>query len=139
MKTTLILTSSALALLSACVCAAPMTRAERQYHDYLIKDRGARPAVAECLTRINSALKHDRRYDRLAQTEADIQQGNMQIRRWEKAFSRQKPVVVSAVYEIPGQARRRASASWDDITVRCGYNDDRLEAFELLNNPAPAR
>ena len=51
----------------------------------------------------------------------------------EAAFSSANPITVATVVEVEGQARRRSepAGTWEDVTVRCGLNDAKVEAVEF--------
>ena len=84
-----------------------------------------------CLAAADATVVRDRSYDRFTWSSDP---SDAVILRWETAFSAANPITVATVVEIEGRARRRAgpAGTWDDVTVRCGLNDAKVDAVEIV-------
>jgi len=93
--------------------------------------RAVYPDVLTCLAAANVTLMHNLDYDKFAWSG---EPNDAVILRWESAFSKTNPITVPTVVEIEGQARRRAkpAEAWDNVTVRCGLNDAKVDAVEIV-------
>ncbi len=89
------------------------------------------PDVISCLAAARAMVVHDHGYDRFTWSSNP---SDAVILRWETAFSKTNPTTVATVVEIEGQARRRTgpAEAWDDVTVRCGLNDAKVEVVEIV-------
>ena len=89
------------------------------------------PDVTTCPTAAEGMIVRDQNYDRFTWSSDPA---DAVILRWETAFSTTNPTTVATVVEIEGRARRRAepAETWQDVTVRCGLNDAKVEAVEIV-------
>src|SRR3712207_558730 len=89
------------------------------------------PDVISCLEAARAMVMHDHGYDRFTWSDNP---SDAVILRWEAAFSKTNPATVATLVEIEGRARRRAgpAEAWDDVTIRCGLNDAKVEAVEIV-------
>jgi hypothetical protein len=89
------------------------------------------PDVISCLAAVEPFVARDQTYDRFTWSSDPT---DSVILRWEAAFSTANPITVATVVEIEGRARRRTepAETWDDVTARCGLNDAKMEAVEIV-------
>src|SRR5687767_4240338 len=113
-------TTQRLSLSLLVACAIHTTASAEQY-----------PDVTTCPTAAEGMIVRDQNYDRFTWSSDPA---DAVILRWEAAFSTANPIKVATVVEIEGRARRRAgpAETWEDVTIRCGLNDAKVEAVEIV-------
>ncbi|PQA75373.1 type IV secretion system effector BspC [Brucella oryzae] len=104
-------------------------------YQMLVKDRKASPQVADCIATAYDFVKKSKKYDRLGFTQDDISSAKTDDKSSE--FSTRDPRKVSAVISVPGEARiKRIGYKWDDVAVRCGITNGKLQAIEFVQTKA---
>lgn len=104
----------------------------------LVEDQKAPAQIAECIATSYDYADAGKQYDRLGFTQDDIKAAKTTSE--SAAFSAKDARVVSTLIAVTGSARQKAgNGDWKDIILRCGYNDGKLQAIELVPAQAAAR
>ena len=87
-------------------------------------------ATTICLAAIDKGLQTHGHYDGFQPTE-DLERAR--ALRWDAPYGRKRPVKVATLVMVEGLARHRADHGLaDEVTIKCGLNDNRVVAWNIL-------
>jgi hypothetical protein len=88
------------------------------------------PVVEACHEAIVSSLATNKTYDAFIPTEF---LDSARILMWQAPYSKENPVEVATVVLLEGRARHFGQRTADDVTAKCGLNNNDVVASEILN------
>lgn len=107
-----------------------------QMREQLMKSENATSDVADCAAHASWVVPRSATYDALKIPTGALAAGQATVEPWNGRFSQGKQAVpVSSVVTFSALAhKRRTNDQWQQVKVRCGYDDGMMLAYELLDS-----
>ncbi|WER47716.1 hypothetical protein CupriaWKF_10875 [Cupriavidus sp. WKF15] len=102
----------------------------------LMKTESATSDVADCAAHASWVVPRSAAYDALKIPTGALASGQATVEPWSGRFSQGKQAVpVNSVVTFSALAhKRRGEEPWQQVRVRCGYDDGMMLAYELLDS-----
>lgn len=104
--------------------------------EQLMKTESATSDVADCAAHASWVVPRSATYDALKIPTGALASGQATVESWNGRFSQGKQAVpVNSVVTFSALAhKRRGEEPWQQVKVRCGYDDGMMLAYELLDS-----
>jgi hypothetical protein len=104
--------------------------------EQLMKTESATSDVADCAAHASWVVPRSATYDALKIPTGALTSSQATVESWNGRFSQGKQAVpVSSVVTFSALAhKRRGEDQWQQVKVRCGYDDGMMLAYELLDS-----
>ena len=104
--------------------------------EQLMKTESATSDVADCAAHASWVVPRSATYDALKIPTGALASGQATVEPWNGRFSQGKQAVpVNSVVTFAALAhKRRGEEQWQQVKVRCGYDDGMMLAYELLDS-----
>lgn len=126
-----------------CCGATPFARADQleQHNDLvakLIAEQQANPLAADCAAHADFVVPTSPLYDRIEFADGALDDAHATIEPWDGAFdSGKQRTRVDTMVTIEGTGYRK-TGSQDKLTIRCGYLQNQMLAFDYNEPKMPA-